>query len=230
MTRKPTTNSPADAPKTPTQTLQIQPPNIQELQIRIIGMAPLMICRFSKKSMDIMVAKQQGGSTTKKGVKREARDFEADFQGARHISTEGWDGVHAAAFRNGMISACRLVGFKMTIAKMSVFIVADGFDVVDSVPLVRIHGPAPKMSTMHTRNATGVIDLRARPVWDQWSCNLRISYDADQFTAGDIVNLLARVGQQVGVGEGRPDSRASAGMGFGTFRLATEQDAEQEAA
>ena len=156
--------------------------------------------------------------------KRAARDFDADFQGARHISHDGWDGIHAAAFRNGMISACRLVGFKMTIAKLAVFVDPDGFDVVDGVPLVRIHGPEPVKRVMHTRNATGVIDLRARPAWDKWSCNLRVSHDADQFSAADVANLLSRVGAQVGVGEGRPDSRSSAGMGFGMFRLATAVD------
>ena len=206
------------------QQLTVPPPDIRELGITIIGMSPLMICRFSAKAMQQMIEKQEAGSKAKKGAKRDPRDFDADFQGARHISTEGWDGIHAAAFRNGMISACRLVGFKMTIAKLSVFIVPEGFDIVDGVPLVRIHGGDPIKRVMHTRNATGVIDLRARPSWDKWRCDLRISYDADQFTATDVVNLLSRVGSQVGVGEGRHDSRASAGMGFGTFRLATELD------
>ena len=219
MARKPT------EPTAPAvQQLSVPPPNMQDLAIRIYSMAPLMICRFSAKAMQMMMDKHEAGSVTKKGAKRAARDFDEDFNGARHISTDGWDGIHAAAFRNGMISACRLVGFKMTIAKLSVFVTPDGFDVVDGVPLVRIHGGEPVKRIMHTRNATGVIDLRSRPSWDRWWCDLRISYDADQFTATDVVNLLSRVGAQVGVGEGRPDSRSSAGMGFGMFRLATAAD------
>jgi hypothetical protein len=39
---------------------------------------------------------------------------------------------------------------------------------------------------------------------------------------GDIVNLLARMGEQVGIGEGRADSRNSAGLGFGAFKVETE--------
>jgi len=31
--------------------------------------------------------------------------------------------------------------------------------------------------------------------------------------------LLARVGMQVGIGEGRPDSKNSAGMGWGLFEV-----------
>lgn len=213
----------SSAPRT--AELHVTPPNISHIAIRIIGMAPLMVCRFSQKAMELMMAKHKAGSTGKTKTAKVARDFDADFEGARHLSPEGWDGVHAAAIRNGMISACRLVGFKMTIAKMSLFVEPDGFDIVDGVPLVRIHSPSPPAKcTMHTRNATGVIDLRIRPRWDQWHCDLRLSYDADQFTATDVVNLLSRVGLQVGIGEGRPDSRSSAGMGFGMFRLETAID------
>jgi len=38
-------------------------------------------------------------------------------------------------------------------------------------------------------------------------------------TEEDVVNLIARVGMQVGIGEGRPDSKASAGLGFGLFEI-----------
>jgi hypothetical protein len=76
------------------------------------------------------------------------------------------------------------------------------------------------MSTMTTRNATGVVDVRARPMWRRWQLNVRIKYDSDQFTASDVVNLVARAGQQVGIGEGRPFSKSSNGIGFGTFEVA----------
>jgi len=34
-----------------------------------------------------------------------------------------------------------------------------------------------------------------------------------------LTNLLARAGLQVGIGEGRPDSKNSAGMGWGLFQI-----------
>jgi hypothetical protein len=46
-----------------------------------------------------------------------------------------------------------------------------------------------------------------------------VRFDADQFTLRDIANLLLRAGMQVGVGEGRPDSKKSCGMGWGTFEI-----------
>jgi hypothetical protein len=56
-------------------------------------------------------------------------------------------------------------------------------------------------------------------MWRELAAVLNIRYDADQFSATDVMNLIARVGMQVGIGEGRPDSKQSAGMGFGTFEV-----------
>jgi hypothetical protein len=41
----------------------------------------------------------------------------------------------------------------------------------------------------------------------------------DQFKTADVINLVSRCGLQVGIGAGRPDSKASAGCGFGLFRV-----------
>jgi hypothetical protein len=201
-----------------TQAVSIAPVKMGHALFNLRGAAPYVQLRFSEKAMNQMADKMLLGSAAKKGKVREARDFEADYLGAMHESSEGWRGIPAAAFRAGVISACRLVGFKMTLAKLSVFIEADGFDRVDGVPLVRIYGE-PEPLRMHVRNATGVADLRVRAMWRDWRVQLRVSYDQDQFKLQDVVNLMERVGKQVGVGEGRPDSKASAGMGWGLFNL-----------
>jgi hypothetical protein len=208
-----------------TEAVTIKPPRIESVVFDLEGTAPYVQLRFSQKAIVTIAKKMQEGSTTRKGAAREARSFEEDFQAAQHVSAEGWVGMHAGAFRNALISACRLVGFRMTLAKLSLFVVADGFDRVDGVPLVRIEGE-PEMSVMPVRNATGVTDLRVRAMWREWRTRLRVRYDADQFTLQDITNLMVRVGEQVGVGEGRPDSKMSAGMGWGTFRVANIGHAE----
>lgn len=165
------------------------------------------------------MATQMAGSTAKSRKNREAKDFEELCKGARHISTEGWDGIHAASFRNAAISACRAAGFVMTKAKLAIFVEPDGFDADDMTPLVRITKGEPKMVVSPCRNQSGVIDLRPRPTYFPWEANLRIKYDAGILTAEDVANLMARVGMQVGIGEGRPDSKQSAGVGNGLFNL-----------
>lgn len=200
------------------ENVTITAPKIHTAEFKIIGTAPYIQLRFSEKAMNAMREKMELGSQAAKKKARDARNFDEDFKQAQHISDEGWAGIPASAFRNAMISACRLVGFKMTIAKMSVFVLPDGFDKVDGVPLIKIDG-TPEQHVMHARNATGVCDLRVRAKFWPWSATVRVQYDADQFSATDAANLMNRVGSQVGIGEGRPDSKMTAGMGWGTFKL-----------
>lgn len=204
--------------------ISIKPPNIKTGEVWIKGNAPLVVHKFSNKAIRMIREKQAAGSTANTKKKREAKDFDAVFNEARHVSMEGWDGIPASAFRSAAIRACTLVGFKMTMARMSVFFEADGFDNTEGTPLVRIIGGEPRKLESMVRLATGVCDISVRPQWLEWGAKLRMRYDADQFTASDVVNLIARAGMQVGVCEGRPSSTNSNGMGWGTFEISTEAE------
>jgi len=209
----------------PSAYVTVSPPKFQTLVVTIEGTAPYVQNKFSHKAMEKIKEKQKAGSTAKKGAAREGKDFEECFREAIHVSTEGWCGIPAPALRNAMISACRIVGFQMTRAKLAVFVEADGIDATDGTPLVRITQGEPQYLESFTRNATGVIDLRARAMFAPgWRANVKITHDADIFTPTDVVNLLFRAGQQVGIGEGRPDSKNSAGLGWGLFRIMEEKE------
>lgn len=207
------------ATKAPEGMVVITKPDIQYLSLDIEGIAPLVINKFSAKAKQIMMDTQMAGTTAKSKKNRESKDFEELYNGARHISTEGWDGIHAAAFRNAAISACRISGFVMTKAKLAIFTEADGFDADDMTPLVRITKGEAQMVVSPCRNANGSIDLRPRPTYFPWGATLRIRFDAGVFTQTDVANLITRVGMQVGIGEGRPDSKDSPGVGNGLFKV-----------
>lgn len=200
------------------QKVVIDPPKFETIAVNIKGVSPYVQHKFSQKSRQQMIDKQRLGDQSRKNRKREAKDFEQTYKDAMHIAREGWNGIPAPSFRNALISACRIVGFKMTLAKLSVFIEADGFDADEGTPLVKIKGE-PRVHESYVRNETGVADVRWRPMWEEWGANVRIRYDANQFSATDVVNLLHRAGMQVGIGEGRPDSKNSAGQGWGMFTI-----------
>lgn len=207
--------------KSKTATITIPKPDIQTITVPIRGVSPYMQARFSAKTMQAMKAKMEAGSTARSKRTKEARNFEQDFREAMHISTYGWHGIPAAAFRNACIDVCRMVGFKMTHAKMSIFVNAHGFDKIDGTPLVRLIADEPEMTEMAVRNATGVVDIRVRPMWREWAAEVPLSFDRGQFTDEDVINLLARAGLQVGIGEGRPYSKGSNGLGYGLFEIKT---------
>lgn len=198
----------------------IQRANIVRAAIQIKGTAPLVIHKFSKKQREKMMADMAMKKAEKKAkTEREPRDYDRDFQQARHLSAKGWDGIPCSAFRAAMIDACRTVGLVMTRAKMAVFILPDGLDVDDGTPLVRVDAGKPERHEALVRNDNGSADIRVRPMWRDWKATVNVEFDADMITPDSVVNLLDRAGRQVGVCEGRPFSKNSVGQGWGTFRV-----------
>lgn len=220
----------AKAPKKTTPAkieLSVEPPKMAILHATIYGTpeSPYVQHKFSQKARNQMMEAQQRGGTKAKNKNRDPKDFDEVYRNAMHIAEPngddpgGWYGIPAAAIRSSLISACRISGFTMTHAKISVFVLADGRDADDSSPLVKITKGEPIPIDSHVRNETGVADVRRRPAFMNWEAELRIQYDANIFKPEEIVSLLIRAGTQVGVGEGRHDSKKSNGQGWGCYYI-----------
>lgn len=203
----------------------IKHPNMLRHTFHIKGLTPYVQCKFSAKSRQIMRQAQEAGSRGKNTNKNKApKDFDDAFQGAIHYMGGGGYGIPAAAFRNAMISACRVAGAVMTKAKLSVFVEPDGYDEDDDTPLVRLHAPDPEILESHVRIDNGkTTDIRVRPIWRQWEAFVKCRWDGDQFSPDSMANLLMRAGLQVGVGEGRHDSKTSSGQGWGEFEVVGDE-------
>ena len=202
--------------------LVIAEPNMQIGEFTIIGASPYVQHAFYQKAA--LIHDQEQG-TKVKSKKRAARDFAQEGLDARHLDEEGHQGIPAAAFRNALIDACRGAGFVMTKAKMSLFCLHTGIDPREGTPLVRFEGE-PEYPIHHVRLESGVVSLVCRPMWKRWSATVRLRWDGDQFHMQDVAHLLMRAGMQIGIGEGRPYSKKSAGMGWGTFELAMQGSEE----
>ncbi len=198
--------------------LVIPAPNMETIELNIVGTAPYVQHKFSAKTKKQMLEKQQQGAKAKGKRVNAPRELEKEFEDSMHMDSDGRYGIPAPAFRSAMISACKVVGFVMTRAKLAIFVQPDTFDVDDGTSLVFISGkPEPLHSNV--RLETGVASVAVRSIWREWSTKIRITFDADMFSKEDIANLLHRAGLQVGIGEGRPDSKKSNGMGWGTFLI-----------
>lgn len=199
--------------------ITIRPPNTQTATITAVGTSPYLSNKFSSENKAKMQEAQAEGSTVRKGRRaKPPKDFEKVYKGSMHVSTEGWYGIPTNAFRAAMIDACRGTELDMTRAKMAVRIIAEGYDAETNEPLVRIKGD-PRMSIMRVKIGMNQTDLAARGIFDKWSVKLTIQWDADLFSADSVANLLARAGEQVGVGAGRQLSKTSVGIGMGSFKI-----------
>lgn len=198
----------------------ITAPKIKTLEVMIEGDAIYISNKFSKRNKEELEEKQMKGGEAKRS-KKAPRDFDKLWKEAVHYSKAGWAGIPATSFRKAMISACRLVNYKMTLAKLAIFVEADGVDADDMTPLIKITKGTFKKQIAHVRepkSGTPLIVPRGY-LEPGWQAKVRISYDSEQFREESIANLLHRVGRQVGIGGGRPDSTNSPGIGAGTFNL-----------
>jgi hypothetical protein len=207
--------------ETPKTTIFVTPPNYKIVRAKIIGTAPFVSNNFSAEAAEQMKIEMEKGDQGKsaKGPKK-PKDFEAGYHGSMHMSTEEWPGIPATSFRAAMIRACSMVKIPMTIARLAFFIMADGDELHNGKPLVKITKGDPKRFDAYVRNDNGKIDIRARALWEPgWEAYVTIKYDADYASQETVINILARAGMTVGVGAGRPSSTNSAGQGWGTFEI-----------
>jgi hypothetical protein len=179
-------------------------------EIPIEGTAPLIQNRFSEKARQMMLDHQQGHAT-----EREPKNPDALFEAAQYRLPGDRYGHPAVAFKSAVVGGARFFrGSKITMTglKVALFVKGEGADM-----LVAIDG-VPKMREDPVRNATGVADLRYRPVYWPWTATLQIVYIRNQFSLDSLIALVD-AGGNVGVGEWRPE--------FGTFKVAENVQAKE---
>lgn len=191
-------------------TIQIAPPNIETLTLPIVGKTPLIVHRFDEKSRAQMLDKQM----KKAKAPKQAKDPKDCYQRSKYIMEDGRDGFPAVGFKAAAVRAAKLVdGITMTDARQMFFVVGDGRTPTGE-ECVAITGE-PSMREDVCRVSGGTADLRYRAEYRDWSVDLTIEYDADAVSAEVIVNLFARAGFSVGVGEWRPEKSGR----NGTFEI-----------
>lgn len=200
------------APKAATSNEIVIPPiQIATITIGLKGVSPLIMHAWSQKAIKMMLDKQTGVPVPKK----QPKNPEDDYNGARYISSMGWDGIPATAFKGAMVGACRLVdNLNMTLAKRLFFVEADDID----AGLVRIHGE-PEMRQDMVRLETGVADIRFRPMYQPWRCSVTVRFLDNMIKPAAVVNLLSLAGMAEGVGEWRPGAPKSATGTYGMWEV-----------
>lgn len=206
--------------KTKTEEVVIPKPTIAEFSVKLIGTAPLVQQKFTKKAQRQIEEKQQNRARKVKA----ARDPRDEFLQACEVyngKAAGDKGcVYAIPSRQvkaAMVDACRFVdGLPMTIARCAMHVHdKDGGDMLK----LTFRGTHPKMRTDAVTLKSGSLDLRYRPQYDGWSTQCWITYNADKLSASQIVNLLSLAGFHCGLAELRPNAKKGAGGSMGLFEV-----------
>jgi hypothetical protein len=190
----------------------IQRPQFRHIVVRLEGLSPLVVHRWSEKAMGLMAAKQAGAPKTRK---RETRDPEAEFKAASYVLDDGSHGFPAGAFKLAAVSSCRLIdGITMTAAR-GLFVCPQEYVTLTN-PAPEKGRPWPAIDTRPVRVGMGAADIRYRPLYWPWACELGVRFVAGATSTEQIGYLLMLAGEAVGVGEMRPEK----GGNYGRFRIA----------
>ena len=191
----PTTPTPAEPEGGSPVNVTIRPLNIQRTTIKIVGTSSLIMHAWSKKAIAMIAAKQQKKATGPKA----AKDPQADFEGARYRVDDEHDGIPAIAVKSCAVEAGMALGLKKTDLRKSFFVSPDGEELV---PITCPGGPVMKEDMV--RVGMGVADIRYRPEYKNWSCEIPVEFNAELISAEELVNLFDNAGYSVGLGEWRP--------------------------
>lgn len=190
----------------------------ETVRVPIRGITPLIVSKFSEKAKQEMREKQQGRTR----LKKEAKDPHADYMAAQYRFADGRHGVPSVAFKGAIVAAARqFEGITLVSTRIAIFVhgepSADGHDLL--VPIEGFNTDnMPVMREDAVRLATGVADLRYRPMYTPWNVDLTITFSQNLLNEESLLNLVNAAGMG-GVGEWRPSAPKSLTGSYGTFEV-----------
>lgn len=178
--------------------------------VPIIGTAPLLMAKFSDKSKRQMLESQMGKKTVK-----QPKNPDQCFLDAQYRLGKGW-GMPAVCFKAAVVGAARFFDSKqlpMTLLKVALYVHGQGPE-----SLVKLDCEPPIMHEGTVRNASGVADLRYRPLFENWACMLQIEFPKSVLSLDSVLALIDAAGLG-GIGDWRPSSPKCSTGHYGTFRI-----------
>ncbi|MBL7006360.1 MAG: hypothetical protein ISR78_04685 [Spirochaetia bacterium] len=188
--------------------------NVQEwkgtkkLTVKIRGVSPLIMHKWSEKAKRAMLDKQQ-----KKTVKKELRDPKDEFERSVYKFSDGRLGFPADAFKKAMIRGAKQLGLVMTDSRGAFFIIGEYCN-EDQRDLVPIAGELSMREDMVRLNGA-TSDLRYRGQVSDWTADIEILYSPIATSPDYLKDMLKIAGFGVGIGEWRPDKDGI----FGRFEI-----------
>lgn len=191
----------------------------EKITTLIVGTAPLIVHKFSEKARQAILDKQMKKATGG----REAKDPEANYQAARHRLADGTDGVPAGGVKAAFVDGFgKDAGVFVSKAKGGIRVLPD----CAATNLIRIISPGePRMREDLVRNESGVVDIRHRPEYWPWAMLVTVEYLPTVASQAQVLQAIAKSGFTTGLCEWRPSSKESKSGTYGTWRFATEAEA-----
>lgn len=188
----------------------------QEIRVRILGTSPMIQHRYPLKAWREMLlpARKRNRAELDQTLKHQPYD---EFREAAYVNR---DKKAAAMFHipNAMFHGA-LAAAALDIPGVQRTQIERLTKVVDLN--IELYG-VPQIFCAMVRNSgmNRAPDVRTRPVFPRWACEITVRYVSSIVTAKAVMNLLGAAGVIIGVG----DWRCQKGGPFGAFRLVNDRD------
>lgn len=201
----------------------------QIAKIRIVGDSPLITHNWSEKAKKEMLDNQTGkNKTKKKPCKMPVDDFARALHWITEMPTEMivdpcnnedravvTEELFDEAIKNGAkfgfpVTAFKQAGnsaaYRMGWVKNQMALRGAYFLSSEYGELAHIQGDLPALREDTVKVGMGSSDLRYRPIFEHWYCDLTLSVNTGfGLSFDDIINVINAGGAGVGVGEWRPE-------------------------
>jgi hypothetical protein len=203
--------------KVETAEIEIMQINTNEVRFNLVGTTPLIMHRFDQKAWRELLLPSKRKNTAERETTLK-HDPIAEFRGAIYRSREARAPtvIHLPC---GMLhkaigqAALDIPGAaKSQIMRLTSVI----------TPTVHLYGIPMLGADMVREGMSKTPNVRIRPYFREWACEISFRYIADLVQEKQIAALLGAAGHIVGVG----DWRGEKGGSFGRFRVAEENDIE----
>jgi hypothetical protein len=208
------------------KTIKIPDLELKVMNVRVVGVSPLITHKMSEKIKKQLRDKVQN----KKTKQREAKNPEAEFNGARYRVDEngryaetGADAVPAYTLKTAIVDAAKDIEGMTAAGTRRLLFVELG---KDAVPILNGNGTfgidcEPEMDESIQRvggkgPGTGTPDFRYRPLYRDWALEFEVTYNASIIGDEEVLALINYAGMHQGLCEHRP---GKSGGQNGMFRV-----------
>jgi hypothetical protein len=209
-----------------TSRITLPPLETRKIQVRLVGVTPLIVHRWSVKAREMMLNKQ-----TKKAVnKKELRNPEADYRDSLYMESFPDAKIDESLYqceRSGnkiLIPCFPSIGFKG--AAVAACTSVSGVTKVAARQCFHIEGQYIPIEGHHrmredmVRIGQGTADLRFRAEFPKWAVTLPLIYNINVLSKEQVVNLFNTAGFAVGIGEWRVECDGD----YGRFQVDLDFD------
>jgi hypothetical protein len=171
----------------------------RSMLITLKGDSPLLVHKFGERQKEAILNKQTRKSSVKK-----ARDPLSEIEECIYRMEDGQEGFPTIAFKIAMVEvAPYLPGLDKKKLRGAVHMIGD------LTPITFKKRVVNESTVKINRGMSG--EVRFRPEYKDWSCQLRIDFNESLVSPDQIINALNYAGFHIGVGDWRPQCSGSYG-------------------